>query len=83
MVTDALSFGNADAATIFAENAGLADAAATAVGNMVRGSDECEAIRRGILRAKSIRGVKGVFILYEGKVGKAGEVPEIIGITDA
>jgi ApbE superfamily uncharacterized protein (UPF0280 family) len=76
----ALSFGDADAATIFAENAGLADAAATAVGNVVKGSDECEAIKQGICRAKSIRGVKGVFILYEGKVGKAGEVPEIIGI---
>ncbi len=79
----ALSFGDADAATIFAENAGLADAAATAVGNMIKGSDECEAIKQGICRAESIRGVKGVFILYEEKVGKAGEVPEIIGITDA
>ena len=76
----ALSFGDADAATIFAQNAGLADATATAVGNVVKGSDECEAIKQGICRAKSIRGVKGVFILYEGKVGKAGEVPEIIGI---
>ena len=33
----ALSFGKAEAATVFCKDAGLADAAATAVGNMVKG----------------------------------------------
>ena len=78
----ALSFGDADAVTIFAENAGLADAAATAVGNVVRGNDKTEAIKSGIHKAMSIEGVKGVFILYDDKVGKAGEIPRIIGIRD-
>ena len=77
----ALSFGDAEAVTIFAENAGLADAAATAVGNVVKGNDHREAIKRGIAKALSIEGVSGVFILYKGMVGRAGRVPKIIGIS--
>jgi len=76
----ALSFGDAEAVTIFAKNAGLADAAATAVGNLIKGNDPREAIKRGIDKALSIEGVRGVFIVYRGTVGKAGQVPKIIGI---
>ena len=78
----ALSFGEAEAATVFAENAGLADAAATAVGNVVKGSEPTEAIRRGVRKAMSITGVRGVFIVFEENVGQAGEVPRIIGIKE-
>ena len=78
----ALSFGDADAVTIFAENACLADAAATAVGNLVEGSNIDKAIKRGLRKALSIRGVRGAFILYEERVGQAGEIPETIGIED-
>ncbi len=76
----ALSFGEAEAVTIFAENAGLADAAATAVCNIIRGDDHRKAIEQGVTRALSIRGVKGVFILYREIVGKAGQFPKIIKI---
>jgi len=79
----ALSFGDAEAVTIFAKNAGLADAAATAVGNIVKGNDPQEAIKHGIYKALSIEGVSGVFILYRGTVGKAGQVPKIIRIKTA
>jgi len=79
----ALSFGDAEAVTIFAKNAGLADAAATAVGNIVKGNDPRKAIKRGIDKALSIEGVSGVFILYRGTVGKAGQVPQIIRINSA
>ena len=79
----ALSFGEAEAVTVFAQNAGLADAAATAVGNIVKGSDPTEAIRRGISRAMSITGVEGVFILFEENVGRAGKIPRIVGIKGA
>jgi len=76
----ALSFGDAEAVTIFAKNAGLADAVATATGNIVKGNDPREAVKRGIDKALSIEGVSGVFILYKGIVGRAGQVPKIIGI---
>ncbi len=77
----ALSFGDAEAVTIFAENAGLADAAATAVGNLVRGDDRREAIESGICKALSIKGVSGVLILYKEMVGKAGRLPRIIKVN--
>ena len=76
----ALSFGDAEAATVFCCNAGLADAAATAVGNVVKGENPHEAIQRGIDRAQSIQGVNGVLILYKGFVGTAGNIPQIIKV---
>jgi hypothetical protein len=79
----ALSFGDAEAVTIFAEDAGLADAVATAVGNLVRGNDCREAIECGINKALSIKGVSGVLILYKGMVGKAGQIPRIIKVNAA
>jgi ApbE superfamily uncharacterized protein (UPF0280 family) len=76
----ALSFGHAEAATVFCSNAGLADAAATAVGNIVRGDDYQAAIQRGIELAFSIKGVEGVLIIYKGFVGTAGKIPKIIKV---
>jgi len=77
----AFSFGDADAVTVFAVDAGLADAAATAVANMITGDDVSGVINLGIERALSIDGVKGVFILYHGTVGKAGQLPELIKLN--
>ncbi|MGA3060479.1 MAG: UPF0280 family protein [Candidatus Bathyarchaeia archaeon] len=76
----ALSFGNAEAATVFCKNASLADAAATAVGNLVKGEDAQAAIRAGINTGLSIEGIEGVLIIYKGQVGTAGKIPEIIKI---
>ncbi|MBT8172116.1 UPF0280 family protein [Candidatus Bathyarchaeota archaeon] len=76
----AFSFGDADAVTIFAVDAGLADATATAVANLIKGDEIKKVIRKGIDRALSIEGVKGIFILYREVVGKAGQVPEVIKI---
>jgi hypothetical protein len=79
----ALSFGDAEAATVFCRNAGLADAAATAVGNVVKGEDCQAAIQRGINKALSIQGIEGVLIIYRGFVGTAGKIPEMIKVDPA
>lgn len=76
----ALSFGDAEAAIVFCKNAALADAAATAVGNVVRGEDAQTGIKAGISRGLSIEGVEGVLILYLGQVGTAGKIPRIIKV---
>jgi ApbE superfamily uncharacterized protein (UPF0280 family) len=81
LYSHALSFGEAEAVTIFAVDAGVADAAATAVANLIKGDDARDVIKLGIERALSIDGVKGVFILYRGVVGKAGQVPELIKVN--
>jgi len=81
LYSHALSFGEAEAVTVFAVNAGLADAVATAVGNLIKGDDPRGAIERGTNEALGIEGVKGIFILYKGIVGKAGQVPQLIKVS--
>jgi ApbE superfamily uncharacterized protein (UPF0280 family) len=81
LYSHAFSFGEAEAVTAFAIDAGVADAAATAVANMIKGEDVRVVISRGIDRALGIDGVKGIFILYHGIVGKAGEVPDLIKVN--
>jgi ApbE superfamily uncharacterized protein (UPF0280 family) len=76
----AVSFGDAEAVTVFCNNATLADAAATAVGNVVKGEDAQAGIQAGINKALSIEGVEGVLILFKGQVGTAGKIPQIIKI---
>ena len=77
----AFSFGSADSATVFCRTAGLADAAATVVCNVVKG-DDCEAaVQRGVDRALSIEGVDGVLVMYNGFTGTAGKIPQIIKVN--
>jgi ApbE superfamily uncharacterized protein (UPF0280 family) len=76
----ALSFGDAEAATVFCKNAGLADATATTVCNVVKGEDYQAAIQTGINKALSIQGVEGVLIIYKGFTGTAGKIPQIIKV---
>ena len=76
----ALSFGDAEAVTVFCGNAGLADAAATAVCNVVKGDDYQAAIQTGIDRALSINGVEGIIIIYKWFVGTGGRIPQIIKV---
>ena len=77
----AFSFGDAEAATVFCKNAGLADAAATAVCNVVKGEDCQAAIQAGINEALSIKGVEGVLIIHKGFTGTAGKIPKIIKVA--
>jgi len=74
-VGPSISLGESDAVTVVADSAIAADAAATAIGNEVRGRD---GIQRGIDRAKSIRGIRGVIIAAGGGVGYWGRLPEIV-----
>ena len=76
----ALSFGDAEAVTIFSSNAGLADAAATAVCNQTRGSDHKTAARRAAEFALSIDGVHGVLVVCGNIVARAGHLPDIAEI---
>jgi len=70
-VGHSLSFGRADAAIVLSPSTLLADAAATAVGNLVTEEDD---IYRGIDFAKSIEGLKGVAILKDDKMALWGEI---------
>jgi len=75
-----ISFGEADSVTVIADNAALADAAATSICNNVIGLDAEKSISRGLERAKSIRGVRGAIIVRDGRIGMIGKLPRIIKI---
>jgi hypothetical protein len=63
------SYGRADAATVLAPSATLADAAATAVCNAVRTKDDIE---RGLAVARSIPGISAAIIIAEDDIGVWG-----------
>jgi len=70
-VGPSFSFGKADAVVIIAENACLADAAATAVGNVVK---EASDIEPGLKAAKKIKGLDGVLIIKDDQLGALGKI---------
>ena len=70
-VGHSLSFGRADAAIALSRSATLADAAATAVGNLIVQPGD---IPSGMERAQSIEGVTGVIIIKGDKMGLWGKV---------
>jgi len=78
-----ISFGEANSVTVVAENAALADAAATAVCNAVVGSDIEKSILEGLKKSKNIRGVRGALIVREGHIGLMGKLPKIIKIKES
>jgi len=66
-----LSFGKADSVTIIAATGALADAAATAVCNMVQSEDDIEA---ALDFGMSMAGVHGCLIIFRDKLAAQGEV---------
>ena len=76
----AISLGQADAVTIFAKNAALADAAATKICNLVKGSDIEKSIKKGLDAVDDIEGLIGAFISRENKIGQTGKIPQLIKI---
>ena len=70
-VGHSLSFGRADAVVIIARSATLADAAATAIGNVVQKPAD---INTAIERGRSISGLKGIVIIIGGDIGVWGSV---------
>ena len=70
-VGHSLSYGKADAIIALAGSATLADAAATAIGNLIQ---EPADIPRGTDFAKGIDGIRGVIIIKDTNMGIWGEV---------
>lgn len=76
-VGHSISLGDSDSVTVVAESCSLADAAATSIGNQVRGTDP---IDKGIIKAKSIKGINGAVIIKDGDMVLWGKLPEIVEI---
>ncbi len=70
-VGHSLSFGKTDAVTVVARSAALADAAATAIGNMVSHPED---IPTGIAFARTISEIQGGIIIIGDKMGIWGKI---------
>ena len=70
-VGHSFSLGNADAVVVVSPSTALADAAATALGNMVKTADD---IPDAIEKAKSIAGLRGLVVIVGDKMGVWGKV---------
>jgi ApbE superfamily uncharacterized protein (UPF0280 family) len=70
-VGHSFSRGRADAVTVVASSAVLADAAATSIANQVRNRGD---INRALVFARQIKGVGGVVVIVEDKIGAWGQV---------
>ncbi len=76
----AISLGQADAVTIFAENATIADGAATKIGNIVKGEDIEKSIKNGLDIVDDLEDIRGVFISRKDKIGITGNIPQMVKI---
>lgn len=70
-VGHSFSFGKADAVIAISKSTPLADAAATAIGNVVK--EICD-IDQGLKLAKKIRGLDGVLIIKADQMGALGRI---------
>jgi len=70
-VGHSLSYGKADAIVVLAKSATLADACATATGNLITGAGD---IPKGIEFARSIDGLIGLVIIVKEDIGLWGEI---------
>lgn len=66
-----LSFGNADAVVVLSKDTLLADATATAIGNIIK---EPSDIEKGIQYGKGIEGIEGILIIIKDKMGAWGKI---------
>ena len=73
-----MSFGDADAVVVVADEASIADAAATAIANEVRGVDVEQSIGRGLDKASAISKVRGCLIARGKYAGTKGKLPELV-----
>jgi ApbE superfamily uncharacterized protein (UPF0280 family) len=70
-VGHSLSLGSADAVIVLSPSTALADAAATALCNIVKTADD---IPQAIEKAQSIEGLRGLVVIAGGKMGVWGKV---------
>jgi ApbE superfamily uncharacterized protein (UPF0280 family) len=72
-----MSRGACDLAAVTADDAALADAAATQAANLVRTVKD---VNPALERIAAIAGVKGVMIVKQDQVGLAGQLPRLVKI---
>ncbi|MEA1924795.1 MAG: UPF0280 family protein [Candidatus Altiarchaeota archaeon] len=76
-VGHSISLGEADSVTVLSDSTPLADGAATAIANQVRGANP---VQNALMHARKIEGIRGAMIVLDSELGCWGSLPEIIRI---
>jgi len=77
-VGHSLSYGKTDAVVVISEDTLLADATATAIGNIVKTTND---IREGLEFGKAILGILGIVIIIDDELGAWGDL-ELVNIDE-
>ncbi len=80
-VGHSVSFGDADAVVVVADEASVADAAATSIANVVTGGDAWSSIKRGLDRSRRIQEIRGCLIVRGPHIGAWGKLPKLVGAS--
>ena len=75
-VGHSLSFGKSNSVTVIAQSTPLADATATATGNLVKSKSDIE---KGLEYAQNIKGIIGTLIIIDDQFGAKGDI-EIVAV---
>lgn len=75
-VGHSLSYGSTDASVVYSNDVALADASATALGNLVT-TDNPSVVERSLYAVLS-HGIRGAMVVIGDAVGTCGELPEIV-----
>ncbi len=78
-VGPSISFGIADAAVVLAEDAALADACATRLGNEVQSPDE-DALLYALDSVLDIAGVDGALVIAGERMAMRGKIPDLVKV---
>ena len=74
-VGHSFSYGKADAAVVVSSNIGLADAAATALGNRVKGEEDLNGCFNFL---EEVPEIEGALVIYHDRIALWGELPRLI-----
>ncbi|MDI9624407.1 MAG: UPF0280 family protein [Methanothermobacter sp.] len=74
-----ISFGRADAVTVFAPKASVADALATSIANAANGNKDYEAVENALEKAEDFRDYfQGVLVVVGENAGMIGRIPKLV-----
>jgi ApbE superfamily uncharacterized protein (UPF0280 family) len=77
-----ISLGDSDSVVVFSMSAYLADAAATALANLVKVKDPEGSIQNALEKAEEFDGINGCMVFIDQLVGRWGKIPEMVEVID-
>jgi uncharacterized protein len=78
-VGHSISFGRADSVTVFADEASVADALATAIANQVKGESDGDAVGNGLAWTDDFRDhMRSVMVIVGESAGIVGKIPQLV-----